>query len=218
MNHTFIAAAQQRKTREYCSSTIRFHAATQIGVRIFWQLRSTSITSHLRDPISSQKLMNNFIAGVVIGSRVMNRREFVAKAAGASIFVRAASSFAAQGRYDLVIKGGRVIDPSVRLDGVRDVAISGGRIAAVEANITGSAVETVNAGGKIVAPGLIDIHTHCARDGRGPGMVLKDGVTGWIDAGSQGGDKIAETVAVAKTSPQLGRCLVNVGRAGILTE
>jgi len=148
----------------------------------------------------------------------MNRREFVAKAAGASIFARAAGSFVAQGRYDLIIKGGRVIDPSVRLDAVRDVAISGGRIAAVEANLTANAAETINARGKIVAPGLIDIHTHCARDGRGPAMVLRDGVTGWIDAGSQGADKIAETVAVAKTSPQLGRCLINVGRAGILSE
>src|SRR5262249_62393341 len=107
----------------------------------------------------------------------MNRREFVAKAAGASIFARAAGSFVAQGRYDLIINGGRVIDPSVRLDAVRDVAISGGRIAAVEANLTANAAETINARGKIVAPGLIDIHTHCARDGRGPAMILKDGVT-----------------------------------------
>jgi dihydroorotase len=41
--------------------------------------------------------------------------------------------------YDLVIKGGRVIDPSVGLDAIRDVAIIGGRIAAVEANITADA-------------------------------------------------------------------------------
>jgi dihydroorotase len=148
----------------------------------------------------------------------MNRREFVSAATGASIFVRTAGTFAAQVRYDLIIKGGRVIDPSVRLDAVRDVAISGGHIAAVEANITAGAAETINARGKIVTAGLIDIHTHCARDGRGPGMVLKDGVTGWIDAGSQGADHIAETVAVAKTSPQQGRCLINIGRAGILTE
>jgi dihydroorotase len=149
---------------------------------------------------------------------MMNRRQFVTAAAGAAILSRATSAFAAQGGYDLIIKGGRVIDPSVRLDAVRDVAISGGRIAAVEANITASAAETIDARGKIVTAGLIDIHSHCGRDGRGPGMVLQDGVTGWIDAGSQGADHIADTVAVAKTSPQLGRCLVNIGRAGILTE
>jgi dihydroorotase len=158
------------------------------------------------------------LAEVVIGSRVMNRREFVSASLGASILARAAGSFGAQARYDLIIKGGRLIDPSVRLDAVRDVAISGGRIVAVESNISANAAQTIDARDKIVAPGLIDIHTHCARDGRGPGMVLKDGVTGWIDAGSQGADRIAETVAVAKTSPQLGRCLINIGRAGILAD
>ena len=149
---------------------------------------------------------------------MMNRRRFVTAAAGAAIFSRATNVFAAQGGYDLIIKGGRVIDPSVRLDAVRDVAISGGRIAAVETNITASAAQTIDARGKIVTAGLIDIHTHCGREGRGPGMVLQDGVTGWIDAGSQGADHIADSVAVAKTAPQQGRCLVNIGRAGILTE
>jgi len=149
---------------------------------------------------------------------MMDRRQFVTAAAGAAIFTRAANAFAAQEKYDLIIKGGRVIDPSVRLDGVRDIAISGGRIAAVEPGIMASAAETIDARGKIVTAGLIDIHTHCGREGRGPGMVLQDGVTGWIDAGSQGADHIADSVAVAKTAPQQGRCLVNIGRAGILTE
>src|SRR3989475_4007679 len=149
---------------------------------------------------------------------MMNRRRFVTAAAGAAIFSRATNVFAAQGGYDLIIKGGRVIDPSVRLDAVRDVAISGGRIAAVEANITAGAAQTIDARAKIVTAGLIDIHTHCGRDGRGPGMVLQDGVTGWIDAGSQGADHIADTVAVAKTAPQPGRVLINIGRAGILPE
>ena len=148
----------------------------------------------------------------------MDRRQFVTAAAGAAIFTRAANAFAAQEKVDLIIKGGRVIDASVRLDGVRDIAISGGRIAAVEPGITASAAETIDARGKIVTAGLIDIHTHCGREGSGPGMVLQDGVTGWIDAGSQGADHIADSVAVAKTAPQQGRCLVNIGRAGILTE
>jgi dihydroorotase len=56
--------------------------------------------------------------------------------------------------------GGRVIDPTVGLDAVRDLAIAAGKIAAVEANITGDATETIDARSKIVAPGLIDIHTH----------------------------------------------------------
>jgi hypothetical protein len=61
---------------------------------------------------------------------MMNRRQFLsAAAAGAAMFVRAPKAFAA--RYDMIIRGGRVIDPSVRLDAIRDVAISGGRIVAV---------------------------------------------------------------------------------------
>ena len=105
------------------------------------------------------------------------------------MFARIPRAFAA--RYDLIIKGGRVIDPSVRLDAIRDVAIAGGRIAAIEANIAGDAADTIDARGKLVVPGLIDIHTHAARSADGPGLVLQDGVTGWIDAGSQGADHIA---------------------------
>ena len=151
---------------------------------------------------------------------MLNRRQFLAAAAAsAATFARAPSALAAQAaRYDLIIRGGRVIDPSVRLDAIRDVAIARGRIAAVEANIVADAAETLDARGKLVVPGLIDIHTHTARSAEGPGLVLQDGVTGWIDAGSQGADHIADTVAVARSSPQQGRVLINIGRAGILAE
>jgi len=98
------------------------------------------------------------------------------------------------------------------------VAIAQGRIAAVEANISGDAAETIDARGKLVVPGLIDIHTHAARTSDGPALCLADGVTGLIDAGSQGADRIGETIAVAKAAPQLCRVLINIGRAGILTE
>jgi dihydroorotase len=150
---------------------------------------------------------------------MMNRRQFIyTMASSAAMFASAPRVFGAAAKYDLLIKGGRVIDPSMRLDAVCDVAISDGRIAAVETSIMGEAVETIDARGKIVTPGLIDIHTHCARSGEGPGLVLQDGVTGWIDAGSQGADHIADTIAVAKTSPQQGRVLINIGRAGILSD
>jgi len=125
---------------------------------------------------------------------------------------------AAPAKYDLIVKGGRVIDPSLRLNAIRDVAIAGGRIAAVQANIAGDAAETIDAGGKLVVPGLIDIHTHAARVNDGPALCLADGVTGFIDAGSQGADHISETVTVAKSAPQPARVLVNIGRAGILPE
>jgi dihydroorotase len=149
----------------------------------------------------------------------MDRRQFVWSAAATAVACsRAARAIAAEAKYDLLIKGGRVIDPSVRLDAPRDVAIAGGRIAAVEAKIAADAAETIDAGGKLVVPGLIDIHTHAARSAEGPPLCLADGVTGWIDAGSAGADHIDEAVAIARGSPQPGRILVNIGRAGIIPE
>ncbi|HYM18365.1 MAG TPA: amidohydrolase family protein [Micropepsaceae bacterium] len=148
---------------------------------------------------------------------MINRRELVC-AAGTLVFARATRAFAAAATYDLIIKGGRVVDPSVRLNAVRDVAIAGGKIAAVEPNIAGNAADMIDARGKLVVPGLIDIHTHTARFKEGPGLVLADGVTGWIDAGSQGADHIEDTIAVAKSAPQPARVLINIGRAGILPE
>jgi dihydroorotase len=149
---------------------------------------------------------------------MINRRQF-ACAAGALVFAHVSrNAFGAAARYDLIIKGGRVIDPSVRMNAIADVAIANGRIAAIEPNIAADAAEMMDARGKLVVAGLIDIHTHTARSKEGPALVLADGVTGWIDAGSQGADHIADTVAVARTSPQLGRVLINIGRAGILPE
>ena len=150
---------------------------------------------------------------------MMNRRQFVVAAAAApALLARAAESFAAPSKYDLIVKGGRVIDPSVRLDATRDVAIAGGRIAAVEANIAADGAAVIDARGKIVVPGLIDIHTHAARIKDGPTLCLADGVTGFVDAGSQGADRIQETIAVAKTAQQPCRVLLNIGRAGILPD
>src|SRR5581483_237137 len=103
---------------------------------------------------------------------IISRRQFVAVTAASAVLARVGEAFGAPSRYDLVVKGGRVIDPSVRLDGVRDVAIAGGRIAAVEANIAADGAETIDARGRIVVPGLIDIHTHAARITDGPPLCL----------------------------------------------
>src|SRR5438034_6733425 len=150
---------------------------------------------------------------------MLNRRQFIGAAAGAAALIRSPKAFtAAPAKYDLIVKNGRVIDPSLKLDAIRDVAIAGGRIAAIETNIAGDASEVIDARGKLVVPGLIDIHTHAARVKEGPALCLADGVTGFIDAGSQGADHIADTVAVAKSAPQPGRVLINIGRAGILPE
>ena len=150
---------------------------------------------------------------------MVSRRRFLSTAvASAAALARMPGVSSQAVRYDLIIRGGRVIDPSARLDAVRDVAISGGRIAALDTAIRAEAAETIDARGKLVVPGLIDIHTHVARSADGPPLVLQDGVTGWIDAGSQGADHIADAVAIARSSPQPGRVLINIGRAGILPE
>jgi dihydroorotase len=147
----------------------------------------------------------------------MNRRRFICTAAAAATAGRTGDALAAA-KYDLIVKGGRVIDPSRKLNAIRDVAIAQGRIAAIDANIPAGTAEIMDARGKLVVPGLIDIHTHAARLSDGPVLCLADGVTGLIDAGSQGADRIGETIAIAKSAPQLCRVLINIGRAGILAE
>lgn len=65
--------------------------------------------------------------------------------------------------YDLLIKGGLVLDREGGVEDHKDVAVAGGKVAAVESGISeGSAKKTIEAKGRIVSPGLIDIHTHTA--------------------------------------------------------
>ena len=59
---------------------------------------------------------------------------------------------------DLVLKGGRVVDPSQGLDKVTDIAFANGKVAAIGDNLAGK--DTRDVKGKIVSPGLIDLHTH----------------------------------------------------------
>ena len=145
---------------------------------------------------------------------MMNRREFMCTATGAGV-VRMPNVLAAGvAKYDLIRKGGRVIDPSRKLNAIRDVAIAQGRIVTIAAKISADTAETIDARGKLVVPGLIDIHTHATRVNDGAVLCLADGVTGLIDAGTQGADHIDETIMVAKAAPQLCRVLINIGRAG----
>ncbi len=102
-------------------------------------------------------------------------------------------SSASSGSYDLVIAGGRVVDPSQKLSAERDVAILHGRIASIAPNIPrNEARQVFEARGKIVTPGLIDLHTHIYEYGQTPLGVSSDrvgvqsGVTTVVDAGSTG--------------------------------
>ena len=93
--------------------------------------------------------------------------------------------------YDLVLKGGTVIDGAQGLNGVYDVAIRGETIAAVEKEIAEPARETVDLAGRILTPGWIDIHTHIYAGAttwgiRADALCLATGVTTVVDAGSPG--------------------------------
>ena len=94
--------------------------------------------------------------------------------------------------YDLVLKGGVVIDPARDLSGALDVAVQDGKIAAVAANIPASeARRVIHVPGKTVTPGLIDLHTHVfdgvAANGVHPDIAgVHAGVTTVVDAGSSG--------------------------------
>jgi dihydroorotase len=173
--------------------------------------RSARIVREARDaPLAPCDKGFTSVIDVRKGRTMMNRRQFLCVSAASLACVGQVSA----ATYDLVIKGARVIDPSVGLDAVRDVAIVAGKIAAVEADIKGDAADTIDARGKIVAPGLIDIHTHAARVAEGARICLDDGVTGWVDCGSAGADNIDQVAAAARAAPQIGRVLVNISRTG----
>ncbi len=94
--------------------------------------------------------------------------------------------------YDVLIKGGLVIDPAQELDGQMDVAVSGDKIVLVAEQIPATECrKVIDAAGKIVTPGLIDLHCHCYDGGIPDGLLpddagVKQGVTTVVDAGSAG--------------------------------
>jgi dihydroorotase len=125
--------------------------------------------------------------------------------------------------FDLILKGGRVIDPSQSLDGLYDVAIRDGRIAAVAADLPSHNAETTqDVTGQLVCPGFIDLHVHVYEWVTDFGLWPDDvgvnaGVTTVVDQGSCGpltflGFK-ANMVSQAKTDV---RCFPSVNLAGAL--
>jgi dihydroorotase len=106
---------------------------------------------------------------------------------------------AQQAQYDLLLRGGQVIDAKNKINAVRDVAIQDGKVAAVESKIEPSrALKVIDVAGLYITPGLIDIHVHvyAGTGERGSyagdnsvypdGFTFRSGVTTVVDAGSSG--------------------------------
>ncbi|MGH7945899.1 MAG: amidohydrolase/deacetylase family metallohydrolase [Opitutaceae bacterium] len=133
--------------------------------------------------------------------------------------------------YDLLLKGGHVIDPRNAIDGVRDVAVAAGKIAAVATRIdSAEARKVVEVSGLIVTPGIVDLHVHLfattgLREGwAGDLSVLPDGfsfragVTTMVDAGSAGWrnfDTFRHTVIDRAQTRVLA--LINIAGLGMAT-
>jgi len=142
----------------------------------------------------------------------MNRREFLASSV---LLAAVPAPFPAAPKYDLVIKGGRVLDASQKIDRTMDVAIRQGKIAALQPDIPASdAAEVFDARGRLVTPGLVDIHAHVRPGELSAEQVLSTGVTTVIDAGSRGADGILDMIAVSNSAPNRVRVLINVSKLG----
>lgn len=123
--------------------------------------------------------------------------------------------FAIAARDDVLIRGGRVIDPAGRRDGIADVAIREGRIAAIGRDLPAAdAVSVIDAQGRIVTPGLVDVHVHTDAE-MPPAHCLATGVTAMLDGGTRGADNAGEVLRLAAAAPNRVRVLLNLGRPGL---
>ena len=125
--------------------------------------------------------------------------------------------------YDLLIQGGEVCDPAAGLKGAMDVAIAGGKIVAVAPGLPASeARHTISAKGRLVTPGLIDVHAHVfvnAHDmgGHTDHFCKASGVTTLCDAGSTGSATFAGLRQVLDREVRTRvRAFVNLSAIGIV--
>jgi dihydroorotase len=144
-------------------------------------------------------------------------------------FFLLANALLAQPAYDLLLKGGHVIDAKNKISAVRDVAIRDGKIAAVEAGIPATqALKVVDVSGLYVTPGLIDLHAHVFAGTEGRGLAggntsyypdtfaLRVGVTTVVDAGSSGRHNFATfKKTIIDRSRTRVLALLNIGGSGM---
>ena len=124
--------------------------------------------------------------------------------------------------HDLIIRGGQLLDPASDLRGVFDIAISDGRIAAIETELDPEqARRVVDVTNKLVTPGLIDVHAHCpaklSPTGLDPEVVgVRAGVTTVVEAGTTGSHNFAGLRNyVLPNSRTRIICLLNIARTGL---
>ena len=153
-----------------------------------------------------------------------SRREFLA--GSASVLALAASggtALAAMGpndKFDLVIKGGEVLDPSQNLRAKRDIGIRFGVIEALEADIPADkALKVLSAAGKLVTPGLIDLHAHVFPYGSAIGipadeLVPFQGTTTLVSAGDAGANNIAAFRRASRPDPRRSM-LLHIANMGL---
>jgi len=145
------------------------------------------------------------------------------RASGASLFPAQDMSRALSQSRDLLIKGGTVVDPSQNLHAPLDVAVKDGKISQVASDIAADgSLNVISAKGRIVTPGLIDVHVHVF-EGVGPTGVNADqyclgrGVTTAVDAGSTGYFSIAGLREyVIKPSATRLYAMIDIGARGTL--
>ncbi len=147
-----------------------------------------------------------------------------AAAAASSLPLAVRAAMGPDDKFDLLIKGGDVLDPSQKLRGVRDIGIRNGVIEAVEADIPAArARQVLSASGRLVTPGLIDLHAHTFPYGSGIGipadeLVPFQGTTTAVSAGDAGANNFAgyRRFIVASTRTRLYAFvhIANMGLAG----
>ena len=157
-----------------------------------------------------------------------DRRRFLltlgALAASSSMSPSARAAMGPDDKFDLLIKGGEVLDPSQRLRAVRDIGIRHGLIEAVQADIpVARARQVINASGRLVTPGLIDLHAHTFPYGSAIGIAADElvpfqGTTTAVSAGDAGANNFAayRRFIVASTRTRLYAFvhIANMGLAG----
>jgi len=154
-----------------------------------------------------------------------SRRRVLTGAASLALTAAGGPAFAAMGpddKFDLVIKGGEVLDPSQSLRGRRDIGIRYGVIEAVEPDIPAArALRTIDAGGKLVTPGLVDLHCHVYPYGSAIGipadeLIARQCTTTCVSAGDAGANNFAgfRRFIVAQTRTRL-YAFVHIANIGL---